>query len=79
MKGDSKKVKDVKKTVGLEKRWSTEAKQEGEYAKKRSKEEGKKGNKVMADEMDWDADVAQKFAVIRKKRANKLEKQIKNK
>lgn len=77
MKGDSKKVKDVKKTVGLENRWSTEAKQEGEYAKKRSKEERGKGNKVMAEEMDWDADVAQKFAVIRKKRANKLEKQIK--
>jgi hypothetical protein len=64
------KKQDAKKTVALEKRWSTEAKQEANYAKKRAK--ANKKNPIMAKEMSWDAKVADKFAKIRSKRAENI-------
>jgi len=75
----TKKLKDIKKTVKIERRWANEAKQEGKEEAKASRRYAKKGMPVTAKELKWDSKNAYKWERMREKRADKAAKKIKGK
>lgn len=72
-----KKLKDLKKVEKREKTFSTLAKEEGKGALKREKAEKKSGLKESAKDSKWEVSVDNKFAKVRKTKANKELKRIK--
>jgi hypothetical protein len=73
---NTKKIKDLKKVEKREKTFSTLAKIEGKGALKREKAEKKAGLKESAKDSKWEVGVDNKFAKIRKEKANKDLKKI---
>lgn len=71
------KEKDVKGVVSRQKRYSTLAKKEGQYALKKEKEEKKHHLPEMAKDSAQEAKVAFTFAKIRKEKARKEMKKLK--
>ena len=74
-----KKEKDIKGVVSREKRYSTLAKQEGQYAKKQETKEKAKGLTEMAKDSKHEAKVAFQFAKKRKAIVDKEKKLLKGK
>ena len=73
---DKKKSADIKGVVSREKRYSTLAKKEGQYALKKEKEEKKSKKPEMAKDSAHEAEVAFDFASKRKKIAAKESKKL---
>ena len=71
-----KKERDVKGVISREKRYSTLAKKEGDYAKKVEHSESKRGLKEMAKDSRHEAKVAYSFAKKRKAIVSKEEKKL---
>jgi len=68
--------RDIKGVISRQKRYSTLAKQEGDYAKKAEKKERKRGLKEMAKDSAHEAKVAYSFAKKRKSIVSKEEKKL---
>jgi hypothetical protein len=71
-----KKIADIKGVIKRQKRYSTLAKEEGDYAVKKEKEEEKKGMPEMAQDSANEAKVAFSFAKKRKKIVKKEIKKL---
>lgn len=71
------KKSDIKGVVSRQKRYSTLAKKEGEYAKRKEKEERRKGLPEMAKDSAHEAKVAFSFAKKRREIVRKEEKKLK--
>ncbi len=72
----SKRERDIKGVISREKRYSTLAKKEGNYAKKSASRERKLGLKEMAKDSVHEAKVAYSFAKKRKSIVSKEEKKL---
>ncbi len=70
------KTKDVKGVVSRQKRYSTLAKKEGQYALKQEKKEKTKHEPEMAKDSAREAEIAFKFAAYRKGIAQKEAKKL---
>jgi len=75
----TKKERDVKGVISREKRYSTLAKKEGQYAKKAEASERKRHLPEMAKDSAHEAKVAFEFAKKRKAIVHKEEKKLKGK
>lgn len=71
--------KDIKGVVSRQKRYSTLAKKEGEYALKKEAEEKKEHRPEMAKDSAQEAKIAFAFAKKRRKIASKEKKKLKEK
>lgn len=74
-----KKERDLKGVISRQKRYSTLAKQEGDYAKKAASRERKRGLKEMEKDSNHEAKVAYKFAKKRMDIVMKEEKKLRKK
>jgi len=72
-----KRITDIIKTVARQKRYSTLAKKEGDYAKQKEKEERKHGMTEEAKDSSREARIAYMFAKKRKKWAEQEQKKLK--
>lgn len=79
MESGNKKRKDIKGVISRQKRYSTLAREEGKYAKKKESEERKKGLKEMASDSSREAKIAFSFAKKRQKIVRKEEKKLRKK
>lgn len=73
----SKRERDLKGVISRQKRYSTLAKQEGDYAKKSQRRSSKRGLKEMAKDSANEAKICYGFAALRKNIAKKAEKKLK--
>jgi len=71
-----KKIADIKGVVKRQKRYATLAKEEGEYAEKKEKQEAKKGMPEMARDSAREAEIAFDFSSKRRKIAKDEEKKL---
>jgi hypothetical protein len=69
--------RDIKGVISCEKRYSTLAKQEGQYAKKAATSEKKRGLTEMAKDSKHEAKVAFEFAKKRRTIVSKEQKKLK--
>ena len=75
-KAQVKSQRDIKGVIAREKRYSTLAKQEGQYAKKAATREGKRGLTEMAKDSRHEAKIAFEFAKKRRAIVSKEEKKL---
>lgn len=71
--------RDIKGVIAREKRYSTLARKEGDYAKKVASKESKRGLKEMAKDSKHEEKVAYSFAKKRKAIVNKEQGKLKDK
>lgn len=72
----SKRGRDLKGVISRQKRYSTLAKQEGDYAKKSERRSNKRGLHEMAKDSRREAKIAYGFSKLRKKFAKEAEKKL---
>lgn len=78
-KASTKSNRDIKGVIARQKRYSTLAKQEGDYAKKAAVSEKKRGLKEMAKDSKAEAKIAYSFAKKRTGIVHKEEKKLRGK
>ena len=79
MESGNKKRKDIKGVISRQKRYSTLAKEEGQYAKRKETQERKKGLREMAADSSREAKVAFSFAKKRREIVRKEERKLRKK